>query len=104
MPANKEPPLGMAVVTVTSTAATLDALLTTAAGAVLTVPTGAVSVILQPRGGNIRLTDDGQTPVVGASGLGYDVFDGASFIYTGDLADLKLIASANTVCTAAFYG
>ena len=104
MPVSTSPPLGFAVVTVTTTATSINDLLVTAGGLVDAVPEGAVMVMIQPRNGDVRYTDDGQNPTTGGAGLGADVFDGAKDYYVGDLAALKLIASSSVPCTLSFYG
>jgi hypothetical protein len=104
MPDISSPPLGFAIVTVTTTATTIQALLTAAAGSIAAIPPRAVTVMIQPRGGDVRFTDDGQNPVSGASGLGAEIFDSATFFYDGNLSSLRFIAGASTPCTLAFYG
>lgn len=90
--------LGVFQVSVTSSAATIAALVATA------VPASASMVMIQPRGGDVRLTDDGQTPTVGAAGLGLDVKDGFVLVYNGSIPAIRLIAAVTTNCTLAFYG
>ena len=100
-------PLGHQSVTVTSTAQTLAALLTSAGGVIAAIPAGTKLVYLQPRADGIRYAHAGSTPTlaVDATGIGTALFEGAQYpLRLADFATLKLVASSNTVLSIEFRG
>lgn len=100
-------PLGHQTVTVTSTASTLAALLTAAAGAITSIPAGTQVVYLQPRADGIRYAHGGATPTTASdvTGIGTDIFQGGQYpIRLADFTTLKLIAAANTLLSVEFRG
>ena len=99
--------LGHQSVTVTSAAATLAELLSTADGAIASVPDGTQVIYLHPRGDGIRYAHGGSTPTVATdiSGIGTDIFQGGQYpIRMTDFSSLKLIAASSTVLSIEFRG
>lgn len=100
-------PYGHQTVTVTSTASTLAALLTAAAGAITSIPAGTKVVYLQPRADGIRYAHGGTTPTTAsdATGIGTALYEGAQYpLRMADFATLKLIAPSSTVLAIEFRG
>lgn len=90
-------PLGSQSITVTGTAATLASLCTGAA-----LPTGATWAWLQPRGGDIYMTDlASNTPTTG--GVGLKIAQDQMFPLLNGLSGVKLVASGSTAVTVNFY-
>ena len=57
------------------------------------IPAYSDTALIQPTGGDMRYTDDGQTPT---ATYGMLVSDGAFLEYTGILKNLKFIAAVGT--------
>lgn len=100
-PGSLDVPLGQTVVTVTSTAASLATLM----GGSL--PASVRTIVFQARADGIRWAQGGETPVLGASGIGQDWYEGAIYPLTMAVADLeavKFVAASNTVLALTLWG
>jgi len=103
-------PLGHQTVTVTTTAQTLSSLLTTAAGAITTVPATAKEVWFWPVTGDVVFTLDGSTPVkavdstLRGSFIAQDMQRSFRLTGSADIGAIKFIASSNVVLSVEFRG
>jgi hypothetical protein len=89
-------PLGFALLTVTTTAQTLNQMLAAAAVAspptsqLTAVPAGARIALILAESSNVRYIDDGQTPT---AGYGMLLVNGQEFSYSGNLSAIRFIAA-----------
>jgi hypothetical protein len=91
--------LGTFRLSVTSTAATLPALIMAVGGA--GIPAGAVVVELQADGGTVRLSRD--NTVTPTTTTGYRLDDGAVLNVDSTLSHVRLIAAATTPVNCTFF-
>ena len=92
--------LGMAQLSITTTAQTLPAL-AMAGGIAAGIPVGAVVCELQADGGTVRVSRVGS--ITPSATLGYRLDDGAVLVVDSTLADVRLIATAATKVNAVFF-
>lgn len=91
--------LGTFLLSVTSTAATLPALIMAVGGA--GIPAGSVGCELQADGGTVRLSRDND--VIPTATQGYRLDDGAVINIDSTLAHVRLIAAATTPVNCTFF-
>ena len=91
--------LGTFRLSVTSTAATLPALIMAVGGA--GIPSGSVVCELQADGGTVRLSRD--NAVVPTATTGYRLDDGAMLNVDSTLSHIRLIAAATTPVNCTFF-
>lgn len=99
-PVTASTPLGSQSITVTTSATLLSALCSGAA-----LPAGATWAWLQPRGGDIAMTDlSTDTPgSPAAAGVGLKISQDQMFPLVNGLAGVKLVAASSVGVTVQFY-